>query len=99
MEMTGPIIAIEPVLDKGGTARRIARLEEAMSALMRRVGIARIGGERSLDQTGAGRDISGLDVGPAEIAKKPPIVTPMRRQCFEQRQLRLMVIAPSAEAQ
>src|SRR5580700_3422534 len=73
--------------------------KKAVDALVRRVSVPRVAGERALDQPGAFLDLAGLDVGPAEIAEKPPIVTPMRRQFFEQRQLRLVMVAPPAETQ
>ena len=99
VKMTGAFVPFQPVLDEAGTAGRVTRLEETVDPLMRRVGITRVAGERAFDQAGAGRDLSGLDVGPAEIAEKPPILAPMWRQFFEQLELSLVMIAPSTEAQ
>ncbi len=99
MQLARPVIALQPILDKAGAADRISRLEETMDALVRRMSIARIAGERALDQPGPLRYRTSFDVGPAKISEKPPIIVPMRRQLLEQRQLRLVVIAPPAEPQ
>ena len=48
--------------------------------------------------TGPGSDRAGFNLRPAQIAEEPPILRPMRRQSFEERQLRLVMIEPSAEA-
>ena len=69
-----------------------------MHALVCRMSIVQVAGERALDQPGALRNLPSFDVGPAEIAEKPPIVAPVRRQLFEQSQLRLVMVAPPAEA-
>src|SRR5437667_3771954 len=99
MQMPGSLVPPQPVLDKGAAASRVSQLKEPVNALVRCVGIAWVAGERALDELDPDRDLAGFDVGPAEIAEKPPVVTPMRCQFFKQRQLRLMVIAPSAEAE
>ena len=70
-----------------------------MDALVRRMGIARIAGERAFDQPGPGGHFAGFDVSPTQIAEKPPVVTPVWRQFLEQRQLRLVMIEPPAEAE
>ena len=99
VQLALPVIALQPVLDKAGTTDRIARLEETMDALVRRMRIAQIACERALDQPGPFRYLPGFDVGPAEITEKPPVVTLARRQFFKQRQLRLVMIAAPAESQ
>src|SRR6516225_10300012 len=99
VQMTRPIVTLQPVLDKTRAAGGIARLEEAMDPLVRRVDITQVACERALDQLGALRHLPGFDVGPAEVTQKPPIVTPMRRQFFEQRRLRFVMIAAAAEAE
>src|SRR6266436_8682693 len=97
--MPRPVVAIEPILDERGTAGGVARLVKAVGSLVRCVCVPRVAGERTLDQPGSLRHLAGLDVGPAEITEKPPIVTPMRRQFFEQRELRFVMVAPAAEPQ
>ena len=99
MQISRPVIALQPVFDKGGTAGGVARFEKAVDALMRCMGIARVSAEGSLDQPGPGGNLPGFDVGPAEVAEKPPIIIPVRRQFFKQRQLRLVMVAPAAETQ
>jgi hypothetical protein len=99
MQVTCSVVALQPILDKPGAAIRVARLEETMDALVRRMSIARIAGERALDQPRPLRNLTGFDIALAEIAEEPPVFAPARRQLFEQSQLRLVMIAPPAEAQ
>ena len=66
---------------------------------MRSKGVARIADKRAFDLTGAARDVAEFDARPAEIGEEPPIVAPVPRQAFEQRQLRLVVVDPPAKAQ
>ena len=98
VQVSRAVIAFEPALDKAGAVGRIARLEETMGALVSRVGIARVPRELTLDHPGTGRNRTRFYMGPAEIAEKPPVVAPMRRQFLEQRQLRLVLVAAPAEA-
>src|SRR5262249_8985717 len=97
--MPCPVVIRQPILDKAGAIVRVARLKKTMNTLVRCMRVAPIAGERALDQLGPLRDLTGFDVGPAEITEKPPIVAPMRRQFLEQSQLRLMMIAASAKPQ
>ncbi len=66
---------------------------------MRGEGVARIAFERALDLGGTAGDVAEFDARPAEIGEKPPVVAPMRRQPFEQRQLRFVMVDTAAEAE
>jgi hypothetical protein len=68
-----------------------------MDALVRRMGVPGISGQRTLDQPGPDLDRAGFDISPPEIAEKPPILAPRWRQFPEQRQLGLVMIKPSTE--
>src|SRR5215472_2510009 len=99
VQLACSLIALQPVFDKAGAIVRVTRLEETMNPLVRCMRIAEVGGERALDQPRALGNLAGFDVGPTEVAEEPPIAVPMRCQFFEQCQLRLVVIATSAESQ
>lgn len=99
MQLPGPVIIRQPGFEKGGAARRVTGFEKPMDALVRRMGISRIAGQRTLDQPGPDLDCAGFDIGPPEIAEKSPILTPKWRQFLEQRQLGLVMIKPPAEAE
>src|ERR1700681_2030225 len=92
-------IAGQPRLDEAGAALGIAGFEIAVGAGMGGKGVARIVLQRALDLGGAASDVAKLDPRPAEIGKEPPILAPTRGQPFEQRQLRLVVVEPAAEAE
>ena len=97
MQLPGPVIIRQPGFEKGRPTRRVAGFEKPMDALMRRMGVPRIFGKRTLDQPGPDFDCACFDIGPPEIAEKPPILAPRSRQFLEQRQLGLVMIQPSAE--
>jgi len=94
VQLARSVVALQPVLDEADAAGRIAGLEEAMDALVGRMRIVQVAGERSLDQSDSLRNLTCLDVGPAEITEKPPVVTLARRQLLEQRQLSSRTSAP-----
>src|SRR5580704_14014713 len=98
MQVSGAGVTGQPVLDEAGAARGVAGLEIAVRTLVRAMRVLRVEPKRALDQRRPLGDISGLDIGPAEIAEKPPIIrAPARRQHLEQGKLRLVVVAPAAE--
>src|SRR5579859_7506021 len=99
MQLALASVVGEPALDKASAAFRVARLEITVGAGMRGKGIARVALQRALDLCGAAGDIARLDPRPAEIGEEPPILAPMRRQAFEQRQLRLVMVDPATEAE
>jgi len=91
--------SLDPLENTIGAAGRIARLKVAVRPLMRAMSVARIEGQRTLDQPRPGNHRAGLDLRPAEISREPPVFGPMQRQLLEQCQLRLVMVAPAAEAQ
>src|SRR5271169_4442449 len=90
MELAFAGVFRQPALDERRATPWITGFEIAVGAGMRGKGIARVALQRALDLGGAASDVAHLDPGPAEIAKEPPVVTPVRRQPFKQRQLRLV---------
>jgi hypothetical protein len=54
-----------------------------MRSLMRAMRVARVEFERAFDERDARRQITGLDIRPAEISQEPPILGPMRRQFLQ----------------
>ena len=99
MQMPGSGIIRKPGLDKGDTAGCVARFKIAVDTLVSGVSIAPIAGERTLDQPGADGYLASFNVGPAQIAEKPPIIAPERRQFLQQRQLCLVMVDPPTEAE
>ena len=99
VEMPRSVVIFQPCLYKTRTPRCVAQFEETMYALVRRMGVPRVAGERTLDQPGPKGDLACFDVGPTQIAEEPPIVTPIGRQFLQERQLHLVVIALPAEAE
>src|SRR3974390_2595785 len=99
MQLAGALVARQPIRQKGAAALGITGFEKAVRPLMRAVGVAWIERERALDKPGSVGDRAGFDLRPAEIAQKPPILRPVRRQLFEQGKLRFMVVTPAAEPQ
>ena len=85
MQLPSPVIIRQPDFEKGGATRRVTGFEKPMDALVRRMGIPRIAGQRTLDQPGPDLDRAGFDIGPPEIAEKPLILAPRWRQFLEQR--------------
>jgi hypothetical protein len=66
---------------------------------MRGKGVVRVQRQCPLDLARTRRDIAGFDARPAEIGQEPPILVPSRREPFQQRQLRLVMVEPAAEPQ
>src|SRR5438477_4792655 len=99
MQLALTVVTGHPAGNERGAGIGIAGLEIAMDAGMRSKGIVGVERERSFDFARPGSDIAGFDAGPAEIGQKPPILVPMRREPFQERQLRFVMIDPAAEPQ
>ena len=99
MQLPLPGVVRQPFCEKRSAAGGVAHFEKAVGALMRGMSVPRVAGERTLDERDTGGNVSGLDIGPPQITEEPPVVAPLRRQLLKQRQLRLVVIDPPAEAE
>src|SRR4051812_18352423 len=99
MQLAAAIVSRQPAGDEGGAGISLAGLEIAMRAGVRRNSVVGVERQRSLDFARPDSDSAGFDAGPAEIGQKPPILAPVRREPFQQRQLRVVMVEPAAEPQ
>jgi hypothetical protein len=99
MQLAAAVVARQPAGDKCGTGIGLAGLEIAMRTSVRGKSVVGVERQRPLDFARPDSDGAGFDARPAEIGQKPSILAPVRREPFQQRQLRLVMVEPAAEPQ
>src|SRR3954447_682637 len=99
MQLAAAVVSRQPAGDEGGAGIGLAGLEIAMRAGMRGKSVVGVERQRPLDFARPDSDGAGSGGAPAEKGQNPQTPAPARREPFQQRQLRLVMVEPAAEPQ